>query len=219
MENLKMTGGDIEIQIEDIKILSEAKTPPFPIEGPGGDISEEIRLKYRYLDLRRQRMKINLETRHKIIQLMRNFLIKERFIEIETPIITKSTPEGARDFLVPSRLQPGKFYALPQSPQQYKQLLQVAGFERYFQVARCFRDEDPRSDRQAEFTQLDIEMSFVEQKDILDLIERLYIDLVRNLFPGKRITKSPFPVLTYKEVMEKYNTDNTDLREDKNYPN
>ena len=218
MMNPKIETGKIELYPTEIKILSKAKTLPFPIDDSGYEISEEKRLKYRYLDLRRERMRNNLETRQKINQFMREFLQKEGFIEVETPILTKSTPEGARDFLVPARLQPGKFYALPQSPQQYKQLLQVAGIEKYFQIARCFRDEDPRADRQAEFTQLDIEMSFVEQEDILDLIEKLYVSLVKKLFPEKRIVKIPFPRLKAKEVIEKYKTDKPDLRQDKNNP-
>lgn len=218
MMNPKIETGKIELYPAEIKILSKAKTLPFPIDDAGYEISEEKRLKYRYLDLRRERMRKNLETRQKINQFMREFLQKEGFIEVETPILTKSTPEGARDFLVPARLQPGKFYALPQSPQQYKQLLQVAGIEKYFQIARCFRDEDPRADRQAEFTQLDIEMSFVEQDDILDLIERLYTNLVKTLFPEKRIVKIPFPRLKAREVIEKYKTDKPDLRQDKNNP-
>ena len=161
-------------------------------------------------------MKKNLILRQKVIHFMRDYLKNEGFIEVETPILTKSTPEGARDFLVPSRLQPGKFYALPQSPQQYKQLLMVSGLEKYFQIARCFRDEDPRADRQPEFTQLDIEMSFAEQEEILELIEKLYIALVRKLIPEKRISKIPFPRLSYKSVMEKYKTDKPDLRRNKN---
>lgn len=219
MINPKVKTGTIEISPKRIKLLSKAKTLPFPIDNDGYQIGEEKRLKYRYLDLRRERMKRNLEIRGKVIQFMREFLQKEGFLEVETPILTRSTPEGARDFLVPSRLEPGKFYALPQSPQQFKQLLQVAGIERYFQVARVFRDEDPRADRQAEHTQLDIEMSFVSQEEILDLVEKLYTELVKKLFPEKTITKRPFLRLTYKEAMEKYKTDKPDLRVDKNNPN
>jgi aspartyl-tRNA synthetase len=218
MVNPKIETGSVEISVEKLEILSQAKTLPFSIEGDGYDINEEKRMKYRYLDLRRKRMKENLIKRQAVIQFMRDFLQKEGFLEVETPILTKSTPEGARDFIIPSRFQPGNFYALPQSPQQYKQLLQVAGVEKYFQIARCFRDEDPRADRQAEFTQLDIEMSFVGQKEILDLIERLYISLVRKLFPEKRIQKIPFPKISYQRVMEKYKTDKPDLRRDKNNP-
>jgi len=218
MVNPKIETGKIEIAIENLKILSKAKTLPFSIEGDGYDINEEKRMKYRYLDLRRKRMKKNLIGRQKVIQFMRNFLQKENFVEVETPILTKSTPEGARDFIIPSRLRPGNFYALPQSPQQYKQLLQVAGIEKYFQIARCFRDEDPRADRQAEFTQLDIEMSFVNQEDILDLIERLYISLIKKLFPEKKIQKIPFPRISYKKAMEKYKIDKPDLRKNKDNP-
>jgi len=219
MENANIETGKIELQPEDLKILSQAKTLPFSVETPGYEISEKIRLKYRYLDLRRKRLRKNLEIRQKVIHFMRDFLIKEEFIEVETPILTKSTPEGARDFLVPSRLQPGKFYALPQSPQQYKQMLMVAGIEKYFQIARALRDEDPRADRQAEHTQLDIEMAFTNQKDILDLIEKLYLNLVKRLFPKKKISKIPFPRITYKEAMRKYKTDKPDLRKDKKNPN
>jgi aspartyl-tRNA synthetase len=215
MQNPKIATGKIEIEVQNLEILSKAKTLPFAVDTDGYEISEEKRLKYRYLDLRRERMKRNLKTRQKVIQFMREFLIKEGFIEVETPILTKSTPEGARDFLVPARLQPGKFYALPQSPQQYKQLLMIAGLEKYFQIARCLRDEDPRADRQAEHSQLDIEMSFVEQGDILDLIERLYTNLVKEIFPEKKITKIPFPRITYKMAMEKYRSDKPDLRQDK----
>lgn len=218
MVNPNSPTGKIELNIQNLKVLSESKTPPFELNKDTINIDEEVRLKYRYLDLRTERMKNNIIMRSKIIHFMRIFLQKEGFIEIETPILTKSTPEGARDYLVPSRLYPGSFYALPQSPQQYKQLLMVAGFEKYFQIARCFRDEDPRADRQAEFTQLDIEMSFAEQEDILGLIERLYLDIVKEFFPQKKITKNPFPRLKYKEVMEKYNSDKPDLRENKNDP-
>jgi len=219
MENLKIETGTIEIKAETLKVFSEAKTLPFSIENDGYEINEEKRLKYRYLDLRRPRLKRNLEIRQKAIQFIRESLIKEDFIEIETPILTKSTPEGARDFVVPSRLEPGKFYALPQSPQQYKQLLMVAGIEKYFQITRCFRDEDPRADRQAEFTQLDLEMSFVSQNDILEIIEKLYIVLIKNLFPEKKILKIPFPRITYSEAIKKYKIDKPDIRinkEDKN---
>jgi len=219
MENPKIKTGHIEIEAIELNIYSQAKTLPFSIETAGYEISEEKRLKYRYLDLRRSRLRKNLESRQKIIQFIREFLQKEEFLEIETPVLTKSTPEGARDFLVPSRLEPGKFYALPQSPQQYKQLLQVAGMERYFQFPRCFRDEDPRADRQAEHTQLDIEMSFITQEDILNLIERLYINLCKKLFPDKKITEIPFPRITYKTAVKKYKTDRPDLRKDKKNQN
>ena len=218
MVNPKIKTGKVELVVEKARVLSEAKTLPFPIETDGYEISEEKRLKYRYLDLRRERLKNNLIVRQKVIQFMREFLIERGFVEIETPILTKSTPEGARDFIVPSRLQKGKFYALPQSPQQYKQLLQVAGFERYFQIARCFRDEDPRADRQAEFTQIDMELSFVSQEDILTLIEEMIIGLVKNIFPQKHILQTPFPRLQYKEAMEKYGSDRPDLRKDKKSP-
>jgi len=218
MVNPKLTTGNIEIKVKKLNVLSKAKTLPFSIENDGYEINEEKRLKYRYLDLRRKRLTNNLRTRQKVIQFMRDALEKQGFIEIETPLLTKSTPEGARDFLVPARLQLGKFYALPQSPQQYKQLLMVAGIEKYFQIARCLRDEDPRADRQAEHTQLDIEMAFTNQEEILTLIEKLYIDLVKKIFPEKRITKIPFPHLTYKKAMEKYKTDKPDLRRNKKNP-
>jgi aspartyl-tRNA synthetase len=216
MQNPKIKTGQVEMEAESLEILSKAKTLPFAVDNDGYDVNEEKRLKYRYLDIRRERMRNNLIQRQKVIHFMREFLIKEGFIEVETPVLTKSTPEGARDFLVPSRLQPGNFYALPQSPQQYKQLLMVSGLEKYFQIARCFRDEDPRADRQAEFTQLDMEMSFIKEKDILKLIENLYSALVKSIFPEKRIQKTPFPRISYKEAMEKYNTDKPDLRADKN---
>jgi len=216
MKNPKLETGNIEIVAEDIKVFSRAKLLPFPIDTDGYDVTEEKRLKYRYLDLRRQRMRRNLIIRQKVLQFIRDFLRERDFIEIETPILTKSTPEGARDFLVPSRLQPGKFYALPQSPQQYKQLLMVAGFEKYFQIARCFRDEDPRADRAyGEFTQLDLEMSFASQDEILNLIEELYIEIVKNIFPHKKIQQIPFPRITYKKAMEKYKTDKPDIRKNK----
>ena len=219
MVNAKIETGQVELTVESLNVLSRAESLPFSIDDSGYDINEEIRMKYRYLDLRRERLKNNLIVRHRVIQFIRDFLAKEDFIEIETPILTKSTPEGARDYIVPSRQEPGKFYALPQSPQQYKQLLMVAGLEKYFQIAKCLRDEDPRGDRQPEFTQLDIEMSFVEQEDILNLTERLYTEIVKKITPEKKILQIPFPRITYKEAMEKYNSDKPDLRKDKNDPN
>ena len=219
MENPDMPTGAIEIEAKKLEILAESKTPPFALDTDGREVGEENRMKYRYLDLRRERMKKNLIMRDRVIAFIRDYLHKKDFVEIETPILTKSTPGGARDYVVPSRTHPGKFYALPQSPQQYKQLLMVAGMERYFQIVRCFRDEDTRGDRQPEFTQLDLEMSFVEQEDILTLIEDLYTRVVRELYPEKHFTFSPFPRLPYSEVMEKYGSDKPDLRKDKNDPN
>jgi len=219
MVNPKIETGQIELRPIKLEVFSQAKTPPFSIDSSGYEIGEETRLRYRYLDLRRERMRKNLEVRQKVIQFMREFLIKEGFIEVETPILSKSTPEGARDFLVPARLQPGKFYALPQSPQQYKQLLMVAGLEKYFQIARCLRDEDPRADRQPEHTQLDLEMSFVSRKEILNLIEKLFINLIKKMFPEKKISQIPFPRITYQEAMKKYKTDKPDLRKNKKDPN
>jgi len=219
MINPDIVSGTIEVQAEHLEILAESQTPPFPIDTDGKDISEESRMKYRYLDLRRDRMTDNIRKRHAVIKFARDFLTEKGFIEIETPILTKSTPEGARDYLVPSRLYNGKFYALPQSPQQYKQLLMIAGFEKYFQVARCFRDEDTRGDRQPEFTQLDLEMSFVEREDVMSLIEELLIKIVKTLYPAKQIQQVPFPIIPYEEAMERYGTDRPDIREDKNNPN
>ncbi|MCH8048849.1 aspartate--tRNA ligase, partial [Patescibacteria group bacterium] len=219
MQNPDIPSGTVELEAKKITVLSQAKTLPFSINGDGYEINEEKRLRSRYIDLKRPRLHRNLKISNQATQFMREFLTKEGFIEIETPVLTKSTPEGARDYVVPSRLYPGKFYALPQSPQQYKQLLQVAGFEKYFQIVRCFRDEDSRADRQPEFTQLDIEMSFVEQEDILQLIEKLYVELVQKLFPEKKIQKIPFPRITYKEAMEKYKSDKPDLRKNKDNAN
>lgn len=219
MINEKIVSGTVEIEIQEISVISKARELPFPIDTDGREVNEEIRVKYRYLDLRRPRMANNIRLRSKVVNFIRNFLSNRDFVEIETPVLTKTTPEGARDFLVPSRLQPGKFYALPQSPQQYKQLLMVAGFERYFQIARCFRDEDPRRDRAyGEFTQLDMEMSFVSQDDILTLIEEMFTTLIRLMFPTKHISQTPWPRLSHREVMEKYGTDKPDLRKDKNDP-
>jgi aspartyl-tRNA synthetase len=212
MVNDKIDTGQVEIKAESVTVLSAAETPPFDLKEEGYEINEEIRLRYRYLDLRRPRLQRNLTRRHQVFNLARQFLSQEGFREVDTPILARSTPEGARDFVVPSRSYPGSFYALPQSPQQYKQMLMVGGLERYFQIARCFRDEDFRADRQAEFTQLDIEMSFIEQEDILSLIENLFRQIVEQVFPEKRIQQFPFPRLFYDDVMQKYQSDRPDLR-------
>ena len=219
MINKEQYLGDVEVEVKNAKVLSEAKTPPFDIGTDGYEVDEEIRLKYRYLDLRRGRLQKNLKVRHQVIKFIRDYLSEKGFIEVETPLLTKSTPEGARDFIVPSRLQLGKFYALPQSPQQYKQLLMVAGLEKYFQIAKAIRDEDTRGDRQPEHTQLDLEMSFADQEDILKLAEDLFTKLVKELFPEKKISQIPWPRMTFKEAMEKYGTDKPDLRKDKNDKN
>ncbi len=211
--------GDIEMEIFNIAVLNEAEVSPFDIAGDGKEINEEIRLRHRYIDLRRERMQENIRRRHLVSKFVRDFYSKEGFVEIETPYMTKSTPEGSRDFIVPSRLDLGKFYALPQSPQQYKQLLMSAGFERYFQIARCFRDEDTRGDRQPEFTQIDMEMSFATQEDIISINERLLIDTIKALYPEKEIQEIPFPRFSHTEVMEKYGSDKPDIRKDKNNPN
>jgi len=219
MVNPNEPNGEYEVEATALEILNPSKELPIPVDSDGGEISEEIRLKYRYLDLRRERMQRNLRLKHESSQFIRNYLTQKGFWEVETPILTKSTPEGARDFLVPSRLQPGKFYALPQSPQQYKQLLMVAGVEKYFQIARCFRDEDPRADRAyGEFTQLDLEMSFVGQEDILQLAEDLFTKLAAAVFPEKRIKQTPWPRLSHAEAKDKYGSDKPDLRENKNDP-
>lgn len=214
MENKDLETGTVELQAKELIVYSEAKTPPFAVETDGKEIGEELRLKYRYVDLRRQRLAKNLEARHKLILFVRNWLSEAGFLEVETPDLTKSTPEGARDYIVPSRLQPGSFYALPQSPQQFKQLLMVSGIERYFQFARCFRDEDTRGDRQPEFTQMDLEMSFVEREDVMALNEKLMIELIQKEFPDKTIQSMPFPRMSYQEAMAKYGTDRPDLRGD-----
>lgn len=210
--------GTIEIEAFDLTILNKAETPPFEIRDQFKEqVNEELRLKYRYLDLRREKMKKNIILRHEVVKLMREFLYQENFLEIETPYLSKSTPEGARDFLVPSRNYPGNFYALPQSPQQYKQLLMVAGLEKYFQIARCFRDEDARGDRQVEFTQLDLEMSFVKQQDVMAIIEKMMIEILEKL--NIPIKQKPFPVFTYKEAMEKFKADKFDLRSEEDKKN
>lgn len=213
--NNDLASGTVEMEANTLTVLNEAKTPPFEVDKNTLGIDEELRLKYRYLDLRSERMNRNITMRHEIIRFCREFLWKEDFREIETPYLTKSTPEGAREYIVPARLYPGMFYVLPQSPQQFKQLLMVGGVEKYFQIARCFRDEDQRGDRQPEFTQLDMEMSFVEQEDILNLIEKMMIEMVEKVCPDLKISEKPFPRLTHKECMEKYKTDKPDLRKNK----
>ena len=210
-DNANMATGQVEVYINEIDILNDAKTPPFEID-QDKPVNEELRLKYRYLDLRKDRMKNNIVLRHKVIKEIRDAMDKESFVEIETPILIKGTPEGSREYLVPSRLYPGKFYVLPQSPQQLKQMLMIAGYDRYFQIARCFRDEDQRGDRQPEFTQLDIEMSFVEEKDVMAVNEKLLIDLTKKFMPDKKIQNEPFPVITWQEAMETYGSDKPDIR-------
>jgi len=218
MVNPQLVTGKIELVAETITVLNESATPPFPITGDTRAVNEETRLRYRYLDLRSERMRENLMRRDRIIAFFREHMRRHGFLEVETPILMKGTPEGSREYIVPSRLHAGKFYVLPQSPQQFKQLCMVAGLERYFQVARCFRDEDQRGDRQPEFTQLDFEMSFVEQEDVLAFTEAMFIELVRTLFPEKRISSVPFPRLTYAECLERHGTDKPDLRADRTDP-
>ncbi len=209
-ENPNLKTGEIELEVQTLEVLNSARTPPFYINEPA-EVDEKVRLKYRYLDLRREPMRDHLMLRYQIIRFIRNWLDTRDFVEVETPMLVNVTPGGAREFLVPSRVHPGEVYALPQSPQQFKQILMVAGFDRYFQIARCFRDEDLRADRQLEFTQLDVEMSFVDQEDILQLTESLMIDLVDHL--GRfRIQERPFPRLTYAQAMDHYGTDKPDLR-------
>jgi aspartyl-tRNA synthetase len=210
LANPNLATGEIEVAALAAEVLNEARTPPFYIN-EDVEIDEALRLKYRYLDLRRPAMQRNIILRHRVVKLIRDYLDRHGFIEIETPMLIKTTPEGARDYVVPSRVHPGLFYALPQSPQQLKQLLMVAGYERYFQIARCFRDEDLRADRQPEFTQLDLEMSFVDSQDIMAIIESLYTELIETL-GSKPILAKPFPVLTYQEAMDRFGTDKPDLR-------
>jgi len=204
MINDNIPTGSVEMSVEKLEIINSSKTLPFEIDKDTYKVNEETRLKYRYLDLRSKRMAKNIRLRNEVIFFCRKYLNNEGFVEIQTPILSKSTPEGARDYLVPSRLHAGKFFALPQSPQQYKQLLMVAGFEKYFQVAPCFRDEDARADRSpGEFYQLDIEMSFVRQEDILELVENMFTSLVKELFPGKKFLQEPWPRLNHEDVIKK----------------
>lgn len=212
MVNQELPTGTIEIEVQEYVVLNIAKELPIQVEGDGKEVSEEVRLKYRYLDLRRQRMQKIQRLRSDFTRALRDALYAEDFVEIETPMLTKSTKEGARDFVVPSRFQPGKFYALPQSPQQYKQLLMTAGFERYFQVARCIRDEDLRADRGFEFTQLDLEMSFADQEQVMQLVEASVKKAVSEV--GGKLKDQTFPVVTYQEAMERYGEDRFDLRTD-----
>jgi aspartyl-tRNA synthetase len=211
MENPNLPTGEVELEIRQVQVLNPANTPPFAINKEE-DIEENVRLKYRYLDLRHERIRRNLELRHRVVKFIRDFLDSQGFLEVETPILFKTTPEGARDYLVPSRVHAGQFYALPQSPQQLKQLLMVAGIERYFQIARCFRDEDQRGDRQPEFTQLDLEMSFVQREDVMRLIEELFTKMVKEVAPQKRLFQEPWPRMTYQEAMQRFGKDNPDIR-------
>ncbi len=211
--------GDIELEITGIEVLNKAETPPFAINEDTSGINEDVRMKYKYLDLRSDRMQKNMRMRDKIVSFFRDYMHDNDFLEIETPMMTKGTPEGSREYIIPSRLEPGNFYVLPQSPQQFKQLAMVAGFEKYFQIARCMRDEDTRGDRQPEFTQLDYELSFVTQEEIITYTEAMFIAMVEKLYPEKKIQQIPFPRLTYAESMEKYGNDKPDLRNNKEDPN
>ncbi len=211
--------GNIELEIKNIEILNTSETSPFEITSDTAGIDESIRLKYRYLDLRTARMQRNIRMRDSIITFFRKYMHDHGFVEVETPMMMKGTPEGSREYIVPSRLEKGKFYVLPQSPQQFKQLLMVAGFEKYFQIARCMRDEDTRGDRQPEFTQLDFEISFTTQEEVLAYTEAMFIELVQTMYPKKKFTTVPFPRLTYAESMQTYGSDKPDLRENKDDPN
>lgn len=212
MANPKMATGEVEVIAKNVTVLNPSKTPPFMVNTDNDLPDENMRLKYRYIDLRRERLTKNMVLRHKVVKFMRDYLDKQGFIEIETPIMFKATPEGARDYLVPSRLFPGQFYALPQSPQQLKQLLMVAGMDKYFQIARCFRDEDLRGDRQPEFTQLDLEMSYVHRDDVLDLVEGLYTEMIPAVAPEKKLLSTPWRKISYREAMDVYGSDKPDLR-------
>lgn len=217
--NPNVPAGDVELEVTKIEILNKAETPPFELNVDTMPVGEDIRMKYKYLDLRSERMQKNIRMRDKVISFIRDYMHKNDFIEIETPMMTKGTPEGSREYIIPSRLFNGEFYVLPQSPQQFKQLSMVAGFEKYFQIARCMRDEDTRGDRQPEFTQLDMELSFVEQEEIIAYNEAMLIELVKNVYPEKHISAIPFPRITYAESMEKYGNDKPDMRVNKDDPN
>ena len=217
--NAGVLNGELELEVLKIEILNKSETPPFEISADTSHVNEDVRMKYKYLDLRTERMQKNIRMRDKIVSFFRDYMHQNGFIEIETPIMMKGTPEGSREYVIPSRLFQGKFYVLPQSPQQFKQLCMVAGFEKYFQIARCMRDEDTRGDRQPEFTQLDFEMSFVTQEDVRQYTEAMFIELVKQVYPEKKITEIPFPRISYAESMKKYGSDKPDLRKDKNDPN
>ncbi|MCE9585167.1 aspartate--tRNA ligase [Candidatus Nomurabacteria bacterium] len=217
-KNIKqgVLNGDIELEVLSIEVLNKAETTPFLISESTSNVNEDVRMKYKYLDLRTERMQNNLRMRDKVVTFFRDYMHENDFLDIETPIMTKGTPEGSREYLVPSRMELGNFYVLPQSPQQFKQLAMVAGFEKYFQIAKCMRDEDTRGDRQPEFTQLDYEMSFITQEEIISYTEDMFIKMVQKVYPDKKIQEIPFPRITYKESMEKYGNDKPDLRNDKN---
>lgn len=220
-KNIKsgVLNGEVELEVTDIEVLNKAETAPFQINESTILVNEDIRMKYKYLDLRTERMQKNIRMRDNIISFFRKYMHDNGFVEIETPILMKGTPEGSREYVVPSRLFNGQFYVLPQSPQQFKQLCMVAGFEKYFQIARCMRDEDTRGDRQPEFTQLDFEMSFVTQEEVLEYTEAMFVELVKSVYPEKKIGKIPFPRMSYAESMKKYGSDKPDMRVDKNNPN
>lgn len=218
MVNADEPMGDIELELRSVEILSESDTPPFDISTDGFEVREELRMEYRYLDIRRDRLQRNIRRRSQVNSFIRGFLTERDFVEVETPILTRSTPEGARDYVVPSRVNTGSFYALPQSPQQYKQLLMVGGIERYFQLARCMRDEDTRGDRQPEFTQLDMECAFTDTEEIMALMEDMYTKMVTKLYPKKTFTKTPWPRLTHKDCIKEFGSDRPDIRNDKDDP-
>jgi len=217
--NPLVLNGDIELEILEMEVLNSSNLLPFPIHEDTREVNEGIRLKYKYLDLRNKRLQKNIRNRSRVLNFIRNAFIKEDFVEIETPLLSAPTPEGSRSFIVPSRVFKDKFYSLPQSPQQYKQLLMVAGFEKYFQFAKCLRDEDSRGDRQPEFTQLDMEMAYVKEEDVMNITEKVIVEMIREIYPEKKFQQLPFPKLTYQEIMKKYNSDKPDIREDKNDEN